>query len=83
MYSKLKLKCGLLCGVTHMQTFAEAERHHWRSLEDEWEREKEKILNSLLGSSQELEVPSESKVGVIYIAASLNAHTLVQLRMKH
>ncbi len=47
------------------QTFEEAERHHWHSLEDEWDREKEKILNSLLGSSHELEVPAESKVGVV------------------
>lgn len=29
-------------------TFDNAEKHFWTSLEDEWEREKQKILNSLL-----------------------------------
>ena len=48
-----------LCVV---QTFAEAERHHWKSMEREWEKEKEKILNSLLGSTQELEFPTEAEV---------------------
>ena len=33
-------------------------------METEWESEKEKILNSLLGSSQDLEFPSESEVCV-------------------
>ena len=31
-------------------------------MEREWEKEKEKILNSLLGSSQELEFPTEAEV---------------------
>ena len=44
------------------QTFAEAERHHFKSMEREWEKEKEKILNSLLGSTQELEFPTEAEV---------------------
>lgn len=43
-------------------TFTEAERHHWQSMEGEWEREKEKILNSLLGSGHELDFPSEAEV---------------------
>ena len=33
-------------------------------MEGEWEREKEKILNSLLGPSQELDFPSEAEVSV-------------------
>ena len=45
-----------------VQTFAEAERAGWKSMEREWEREKEKILNSLLGSTQELEFPTEAEV---------------------
>lgn len=31
-------------------------------MEREWEKEKEKILNSLLGSTQELEFPTEAEV---------------------
>ena len=46
-----------------IQTFSEAVRHHQHSMESEWNSEKEKILNSLLGSSQDLEFPSESEVG--------------------
>ena len=49
------------------QTFTEAERHHWQSMAGEWEREKEKILNSLLGPSQELDFPSEAEVKLCYL----------------
>lgn len=38
---------------TRNNTFAEAEKRHWKSMEDEWEREKQKILNCLLGSGQD------------------------------
>ena len=31
-------------------------------MEREWEKEKEKLLNSLLGSTQELEFPTEAEV---------------------
>ena len=48
------------------QTFSEAVRHHQQSMENEWESEKEKILNSLLGSSQDLEFPSQSEVCYMY-----------------
>ena len=34
-------------------TFDEAERNHWRCMENEWEQQKLKILNSLLGSDQD------------------------------
>ncbi|XP_046843260.1 nuclear pore complex protein Nup93-like [Xenia sp. Carnegie-2017] len=34
-------------------TFDEAERNHWRCMEQDWEQEKLKILNSLLGSDQD------------------------------
>ena len=44
------------------QTFTEAERHHWQNMEGGWEKEKEQILNSLLGSSQDVDFPSESDV---------------------
>lgn len=47
-----------------LQTFADAERHHWQSMTGEWEREKEKILNSLLGPGQELDFPTEVEVRV-------------------
>ena len=35
------------------QTFEEAERHHWDSLECEWEREKQKILTALIDTAGE------------------------------
>ena len=35
------------------QTFEETERRHWECMENEWEREKQKILNTLLGSGQD------------------------------
>lgn len=43
----------------------EMERRHWESMESEWEREKQKILNTLVGSSQDLlDFPQESEVKV-------------------
>ena len=54
-----------------MQTFSDAVRHHRHSMEREWESEKEKILNSLLGSSQDLEFPSETEVHKIHVTALL------------
>ncbi|XP_005108355.1 nuclear pore complex protein Nup93 [Aplysia californica] len=38
---------------TRKNTFEEVERRQWECMENEWEREKQKILNSLLGSGQE------------------------------
>ena len=32
------------------KTFDEAEQNHWKCMESEWEQEKLKILNSLLGA---------------------------------
>ncbi|KXJ26896.1 nuclear pore complex protein Nup93 [Exaiptasia diaphana] len=44
-------------------TFSQSERHQWNCMESEWEKEKEKILNSLLGAGQEtLGFPSEPEV---------------------
>ena len=37
----------------HLQTFDELEQHQWECQQDEWEREKQKILNTLLGSGPE------------------------------
>lgn len=49
------------------QTFADIEAQHWRNVSEEWEKEKEKILNSLLGSGQELaSLPSEIDVSVLH-----------------
>ena len=40
-------------------------------MEDEWEREKEKILNSLLGSGQDvLELPTQNEVQQLYQLAT-------------
>ncbi|KAL4234656.1 Nucleoporin nup93 [Mactra antiquata] len=38
---------------TRQNTFSETERRHWECMENEWEREKQKILNALLGSGQD------------------------------
>ncbi|XP_002164359.1 nuclear pore complex protein Nup93 [Hydra vulgaris] len=46
---------------TKRKTFENAEKKFWNSLEDEWEREKQKILNSLLTAGKESMVfPLES-----------------------
>ena len=46
------------------QTFAEVEAQHWKCVSEEWEREKERILGSLLGGGQELaSLPSSIEVG--------------------
>lgn len=37
----------------NFQTFEESERSHWECMENEWEREKQKILNTLRGLNQE------------------------------
>ena len=46
------------------QTFREADKRLWKHAVDEWDREKEKILESLLGpSNQEFpELPSQAEV---------------------
>ncbi|KAJ8303074.1 hypothetical protein KUTeg_019470 [Tegillarca granosa] len=38
---------------TRKNTFQETERRHWECMENEWEREKQKILNSLRGLGQD------------------------------
>lgn len=38
---------------TRKHTFEESERSHWECMENEWEREKQKILNTLRGLNQE------------------------------
>ena len=58
---------GFIKIVEIVQTFVEAERHHWKSMEREWDKEKEKILNSLLGTTQELEFPTEAEVHMYII----------------
>ncbi|XP_020602897.1 nuclear pore complex protein Nup93-like [Orbicella faveolata] len=51
-------------------TFNQAERHQWSCMENEWEKEKEKILNSLLGAGQEtLDFSAEAEV---FTTSSLN-----------
>ena len=45
-----------------LQTFQEADRRCWDGMVREWGREKERILDSLLGPGQELDFPSEIAV---------------------
>ncbi|KAL8622106.1 hypothetical protein ACOMHN_056591 [Nucella lapillus] len=48
---------------TRKHTFSEVERHQWDSMQNEWEREKHKILNTLLGSgSDTFEFQHETEV---------------------
>ncbi|XP_064611037.1 nuclear pore complex protein Nup93-like [Liolophura sinensis] len=46
---------------TRNRTFEEAEKRHWECAENEWEREKQKILNALIGAGQELDLQPESE----------------------
>ncbi|KAL5021935.1 hypothetical protein ScPMuIL_001090 [Solemya velum] len=47
---------------TRKNTFEETERRHWECMENEWEREKQKILNALLGAGQDsLDLPQETE----------------------
>lgn len=58
-YSKFK-SCNLFL---FLQTFDEVERRHWECMENEWEREKQKILNSLRGLGQDtVDFQPESEV---------------------
>lgn len=46
-------------------TFEQIEKLHWESLECEWENEKQKILNALLGSGQDLvDIPFDTETSV-------------------
>lgn len=47
------IKAFFFYAVVNNKTFNQAERHQWSCMENEWEKEKEKILNSLLGAGQE------------------------------
>lgn len=48
---------------TRKYTFAEVERHQWECMQNEWEREKHKILNTLLGSGPDaFEFQQEAEV---------------------
>ena len=49
--------------IFFVQTFAEADRKFWESITDEWEVEKQKILNSLLSVGKEaMTFPVETEV---------------------
>lgn len=46
-----------------LQTFAQADKKFWQSMLDDWEKEKQKILNSLLSAGKEaLTFPVETEV---------------------
>ena len=48
-----------------LQTFAHADKNYWQSVMDDWESEKQKILNSLLsGGRESLVFPVEAEVFV-------------------
>ena len=50
-----------------LKTFNQAEKHQWSCMENEWEKEKEKILNSLLGAGQEsIDFSAESEVLLLF-----------------
>ena len=62
LHSKIILRLTVYTTLCN-QTFNQAERHQWSCMENEWEKEKEKILNSLLGAGQEtLDFSAEAEV---------------------
>ncbi|KAK3085381.1 hypothetical protein FSP39_002489 [Pinctada imbricata] len=57
---------------TKRNTFEEAEKRHWECMENEWEREKQKILNSLRGLGQDtLDFQPESES---FVAEPVSMH---------
>jgi hypothetical protein len=57
-----------VCLFFAFQTFEEAERCHWESMESEWEREKQKILNALVSSTQDMmDLPPEEVTNLFLI----------------
>ena len=64
-----KLMANLMYLHNHLlfQTFDEAERNHWKCMENEWEQQKLKILNSLLGSDRDsFDFPADVIVRLLY-----------------
>ena len=60
--------CCLTLNEHFFQTFEETERRHWECMENEWEREKQKILNSLRGLGQDtIDFQPESEVCIFLI----------------
>lgn len=45
-----------------VQTFEEAKKHCEESMRRDWEEEKQRILDSLVGADEELEMPTERDV---------------------
>ena len=55
--------CIVISTCLHGQTFAELERKHWEGMESEWEREKQRILNALVGTGGDaLDFPQDTEV---------------------
>ncbi|XP_006820413.2 nuclear pore complex protein Nup93-like [Saccoglossus kowalevskii] len=47
---------------TRKNTFNQAEKHHWDCMLSEWEQEKQKILNALIGAGTDvLDIPQETE----------------------
>ena len=60
-------ECGLVISIIS-QTFDEIERRHWESMSNEWEREKQKILNALIGQGQDaLDFPQDTEVKYSFV----------------
>ena len=60
--------------IVSFQTFDETEKRHWECMENEWEREKQKILNALLGSGQDtidFQPETEVRHSVVYSPSGL------------
>jgi len=68
-----------------VQTFAETEKRHWDCKENEWEREKQKILNALLGSGQDsVDFQPETEVGnVVSIKKRGTSFLMVQKKYSY
>ncbi|XP_064640294.1 nuclear pore complex protein Nup93-like [Lineus longissimus] len=60
---------------TRKNTFEQTSCHHWARQEDEWEREKQRILNALVGTGQEtMDFPQETE-GLLNDSVSMNGRS--------
>ncbi|KAK2144899.1 hypothetical protein LSH36_721g01052 [Paralvinella palmiformis] len=63
---------------TRKNTLEEAEQRHWETMENEWEREKQKILNALVGSGQaDFDFSVESEQSILSENINMQGRTML------
>lgn len=65
--------------IISFQTFERADKVFWETLVTEWEQEKQKILNALIGPSHELmDISTENKVKIDFVfELNIQMHLLI------